>query len=75
MRQVLVGSHITGTTVMGSDPRTSVIDSNCRAHGHPNLFIARGALFATGGTSNSTLTICALALPILSFLKKELPPL
>ncbi|CDZ67874.1 Glucose-methanol-choline oxidoreductase [Neorhizobium galegae bv. orientalis] len=69
------GSHIMGTTVMGSDPRTLVIDSNCRAHGHPNLFIAGSAPFATGGTSNGTLTICALALRISSFLKKELPPL
>ncbi|MHC2419914.1 choline dehydrogenase-like flavoprotein [Sinorhizobium meliloti] len=67
------GSHIMGTTVMGDDPRTSVVDSNCRAHDHPNLFIAGSAPFPTGGTSNSTLTICALALRISNFLGKELP--
>ncbi|TIQ54841.1 MAG: hypothetical protein E5X64_44225, partial [Mesorhizobium sp.] len=28
------GSHIMGTTVMGNDPKTSIVDANCMAHSH-----------------------------------------
>ncbi|UES60122.1 GMC family oxidoreductase (plasmid) [Roseibium aggregatum] len=58
------GSHIMGTTIMGTDPRASVVDPHCRAHAHGNLFIGGSSVFPTGGTSNPTLTICALALRI-----------
>ena len=54
--------HITGTAVMGNDPATSVVDSNCRAHDHPNLFIVGGGVFPSSGTVNPTLTIAALSL-------------
>ncbi|MEX2745623.1 GMC family oxidoreductase [Rhizobium mongolense] len=67
------GSHIMGTAVMGRDPRTSVVNEHCQTHGHRNLFIAGSAPFPTGGTSNCTLTICALALRISDYLKAELP--
>jgi choline dehydrogenase-like flavoprotein len=32
--------HIIGTLRMGLDARTSVVDRECRAHDHPNLFVA-----------------------------------
>ena len=55
-------NHIMGTTIMGDDPRNSVVDADCRTHQHPNLYIAGSSVFATGGSVNSTLTLNALAL-------------
>jgi glucose dehydrogenase len=55
-------NHIMGTTIMGADPRNSVVDADCRTHQHPNLYIAGSSVFTTGGSINSTLTLAALAL-------------
>lgn len=57
-------NHIMGTTIMGDDPRDSVVDGDCRSHDHPNLFIASSSVFASASTVNSSLTIAALALRI-----------
>jgi choline dehydrogenase-like flavoprotein len=54
--------HIIGTARMGADPQTSVVDPDCRAHEHDNLFIVGASTFPTGGTANPTLTVAALAL-------------
>jgi choline dehydrogenase-like flavoprotein len=62
------GHHI-GTARMGADPRTSVVDANCRVHGLQNLFIASSAVFPTSGQANPTLTIVALALRLAARLK------
>jgi choline dehydrogenase-like flavoprotein len=51
-----------GTTRMGTDPATSVVDPECRIHGMDNLWIAGSSVFPTGGWSNPTLTIIALSL-------------
>lgn len=42
-------------------PRTSVVNSWCRAHDVPNLFIGDGSVFVTGAAVNPALTISALA--------------
>jgi glucose dehydrogenase len=55
-------NHIMGTTIMGTDPRESVVDAECRCHDHPNLYVAGSSVFTTGGTVNCGLTIAALAL-------------
>jgi choline dehydrogenase-like flavoprotein len=47
---------------MGSEPATSVIDADNRAHDVPNLFIADGSSLPTGGGVNPTSTIQAVAL-------------
>ena len=56
--------HLMGTVRMGDDPETSAVDSFGRAHDVPNLFVADGSLFVTGGSANPTATICALALRV-----------
>lgn len=65
--------HIIGTTRMGDDPRTSVVDRDLRAHDRPNLFILGSSVFPTSATANPTLTIAALSLravePILASLQ------
>ncbi|WP_298922010.1 GMC family oxidoreductase [uncultured Roseobacter sp.] len=61
-RAVEGGGHIMGTTRMGDDPGSSVVDGNCRVHGYSNLSIAGSSVFTTGGYANPTLTLVALAL-------------
>lgn len=54
-------SHQHGTTRMGNDPETSVLDRYCRSHEVDNLFIVDGGPFPTGTGANPTLTIMANA--------------
>jgi choline dehydrogenase-like flavoprotein len=56
--------HLLGTARMGDDPATSVVDAHGRAHDVPNLYIADGSIFVTGGSANPTATISALALRV-----------
>jgi choline dehydrogenase-like flavoprotein len=53
--------HNVGTCKMGTDPRTSVVDSSCRTHDVPNLFVADGSCFVSSGYVNPTITILAIA--------------
>lgn len=53
---------IAGTTRMGSDPRSSVVDSFCRAHDHPNLYIIGTGVYPTTGIVSPSMTAAALAL-------------
>ena len=62
------GGHHVGTARMGSDPRTSVVDRDCRVHSVDNLFIAGSAVFTTSSQANPTLTITALALRLAAHL-------
>jgi choline dehydrogenase-like flavoprotein len=54
--------HIMGGCIMGTDAATSVVDAECRAHDHQNLFLPGGGAMTTGGCGNSTITMAALAL-------------
>jgi choline dehydrogenase-like flavoprotein len=63
------GGHHIGTARMGTDPRTSVVDADCRVHEVGNLFIASAAVFPTSSQANPTLTIVALALRLAAHLK------
>jgi choline dehydrogenase-like flavoprotein len=53
--------HLLGTTRMGDDPETSVVDRFGRSHDVSNLFIVDGSVFVTASAVNPTSTICALA--------------
>lgn len=63
--------HIIGTTRMGNDPATSVVDAHLRSHDHPNLYIVGSGAFPTAGTANPTLTIAALSLRAAQHIKRE----
>ena len=54
--------HIMGTCRMGDNPKTSVVDAQCRTHDHRNVSIVGSAVFPTVGSPNPTLTLAALAL-------------
>ena len=51
--------HVMGTYRMGTDPKTSVVDSFQRSHDHPNLYLVGSGTFPTVGTANPTLTFSA----------------
>lgn len=54
--------HHMGTTRIGTDPETSVVNERLRAHDLSNLTVASSSVFPTAGAMNPTLTIAALAL-------------
>jgi glucose dehydrogenase len=64
--------HIMGTTIMGRNAADSVVDADCRAHDHPNLFVAGSSVMPSAGSVNCTLTVAALALKLADKLKREI---
>jgi len=74
MRFGAYGGHHIGTARMGADPRTSVVDSNCRVHSVHNLFVAGSAAFPTSSQANPTLTLIALSLRLARHLARGLAP-
>jgi choline dehydrogenase-like flavoprotein len=62
-------SHHIGTTRMSDNPRTGVVDRNCRVHGVTNLFVAGSSVFPTSGYANPTFTIVALAIRLAEHLR------
>lgn len=63
-------AYILGTTRMGDDRKTSVVDRDLRSHDHPNLYILGGSVFPTTGSAPPTLTIAALALRLADLLSE-----
>lgn len=63
--------HIMGTTIMGSDPKDSVVDRDCRSHDHKNLFIVGTNSMPAMGCVNPTLTGAAMSLRTASVMLKE----
>jgi choline dehydrogenase-like flavoprotein len=57
-------AHQVGTVRFGSDPKTSVLDRNCRAHDVDNLYVVDGSFFVSSGAVNPALTIMANALRV-----------
>jgi choline dehydrogenase-like flavoprotein len=53
--------HVMGTTRMGEDPRTSVVDRFGRLHGLDNVVVADSSVFVTSAGYGPTLTLVALA--------------
>lgn len=64
-------SHHLGTTRMGRDPATSVVDAQGRIHGVPNVYVAGGSVFPTSGNANPTFTIVALAIRLAEHLATD----
>ncbi|WP_306147363.1 MULTISPECIES: GMC oxidoreductase [unclassified Roseibium] len=67
-----VPSHQCGTVRMGSDPKTSVLNPECRSWDHPNLFVTDAAALPTSAAVNPALTVAALALRTADTIRKEL---
>jgi choline dehydrogenase-like flavoprotein len=57
-------AHQNGTIRFGHDPKTSVLDVNCKAHDLDNLYVVDGSFFPSSGAVNPALTIMANALRV-----------
>jgi len=56
--------HQAGTCRFGTDPDTSVLDVNCRAHELDNLYVVDASFFVSIAAVNPSLTIIANALRV-----------
>jgi len=57
-------AHQAGTCRFGADPRTSVLDTNCKAHELDNLYVVDTSFFPSIGAVNPALTAMANALRV-----------
>jgi choline dehydrogenase-like flavoprotein len=57
-------AHQNGTIRFGTDPTTSALDVNCKAHEVDNLYVVDASFFPSSGAVNPGLTIIANALRI-----------
>ncbi|MBZ5581716.1 MAG: GMC family oxidoreductase [Acidobacteriia bacterium] len=55
------GQHQAGTCRMGNDPKTSVVDRDCRLHDVDNVYVIDAGVHVTNGGFNPALTILANA--------------
>ena len=57
-------AHQVGSCRFGTDPETSVLDLNSRAHDVDNLYVVDASFFPASGAVNPSLTIIANALRV-----------
>ena len=57
-------AHQAGTARFGSDPRSSVLDLDCKAHELDNLYLVDASFFVSIAAVNPTLTLVANALRV-----------
>lgn len=65
-------AHQVGTVRFGNDPRTSALNTHCRANEVENLYVVDGSFFVSSGAVNPALTIMANALRVGERLSKML---
>ncbi|MEO9131328.1 MAG: GMC family oxidoreductase [Sphingomonas sp.] len=65
-------AHQAGTCRFGTDPTTSVLNLDCRAHEVENLYVTDASFFPSIGAVNPTLTIIANALRVADIIKDRL---
>jgi len=70
--QYNANNHVMGGAIMGRDPKDSVVDADCRAHDHENLYIAGGATMPSASCINSTLSMVAVSLMMADRLKQAM---
>ena len=57
-------AHQAGTVRFGTDPATSVLDTDCKAHELDNLYVVDASFFPSIGAVNPALTVIANALRV-----------
>ena len=65
-------AHQAGTVRFGTNPASSVLDVNCKAHELDNLYVVDSSFFVSIGAVNPTLTIIANALRVGEHLSERL---
>ncbi len=63
---------VAGGCRFGDDPKTSVLDPNCKLHDCENVFVTDASFMPTGGSVPYTWTIYANSFRVADFIKKEL---
>jgi len=63
---------VAGGCRFGDDPRTSVLNKNCRSHDIENLYVSDASFMPTGGSVPYTWTIYANSFRVADVIKKEL---
>lgn len=63
--------HPCGTLRFGDDPKSSVLDPDCRAHGIANLWVVDASFMPTSMGVNPSLTIAANALRVADSISKD----
>jgi len=63
---------VAGGCRFGKDPKTSVLDPDCRVHTAENVFVTDGSFMPTGGSVPYTWTIYANAFRVADIIKKQL---
>jgi len=61
--------HQAGTAQFGTDPKTSVLDPNCKAWDLDNLYVVDASFQPSQGATNPTLTIIANAIRVAEHIK------
>ena len=64
--------HHIGGTKIGTDSKTSVVDTNLKIHGSSNLYVAGSSVFPTSGYTNPTFTIVKLSLRLGEHIMKKI---
>ena len=65
-------AHQCGTTRFGADPKSSVLDPNCKAHELDNLYVVDTSFFVSSNAVNPTLTVVANAMRVGDHLAERL---
>lgn len=65
-------AHQAGTCRFGKDPKTSVLDTNCKTHELDNLYVVDTSFFPSIGAVNPSLTAMANAIRVGDHLLKRL---
>ena len=65
-------AHQAGTCRFGTDPATSVLDVNCKAHELDNLYVVDTSFFPSIGAVNPALTAMANALQVGEHLRQRI---
>ncbi|MGY3040590.1 choline dehydrogenase-like flavoprotein [Rhodanobacter sp. TND4EL1] len=65
-------AHQAGTARFGTDPASSVLDLDCKAHELDNLYVTDASFFPSNGAVNPTLTIIANALRVADRIRERL---
>jgi choline dehydrogenase-like flavoprotein len=63
--------HHMGTTRMSADPKSGVVDGDCKVHDIENFYVAGSSVFPTYDAINPTFTIVALAIRLADHLKAK----
>ncbi len=63
---------VAGGARFGDDPKTSVLDKNCKTHEINNLYVSDASFMPTGGSVPYTWTIYANSFRVSDIIKKRL---